>query len=243
MEKEITSKNNALIKDLAKLTLKKYRNQFGLMLVEGERFICDLIKRNVNFKYILYEKKPAFADLLNCTQIKCSAEVLKTLSQTVNSSNIIGVVHLGKREFSLPSSNFLVLDRVSDPGNLGTIIRTALAFDFKDIYLYNCVDWSNDKVLRSSMGTIADINLYECNIENLESLKKFDIFCADMHGVNIENIAKPNKIFGIILGNEANGVSKEISNLSSKTISIKMHNNVESLNVAIAGAIIMSKLV
>lgn len=243
MEKEITSKNNALIKDLAKLTIKKYRKEQNLVLVEGERFISDLIARGVQIKYLLYRQKPAFAQNLDIEQILCSEEVLNCLTQTVNSSQIVGVARLTAKTFRLPESRFLILDRVADPGNLGTIIRTALALGYKDIYMYNCVDWTNDKVLRSTMGTIADVNLFETSINDLQRLKRFKIFNADTNGTDIDNITKPNGVFGIILGNEANGASEEISSLASKNVSIKMQNAVESLNVAIAGAIVMSKLI
>lgn len=243
MEKEITSKNNALIKDLAKLTIKKYRKERNLVLVEGERFVGDLVARGVEIKYLLYREKPAFAEKLDAEQILCSEEVLNCLTQTVNSSQIVGVVRLTAKPFRLPNSQFLVLDRVADPGNLGTIIRTALALGYKDIYLFNCVDWTNDKVLRSTMGTIADVNLFEVTMEDLQKLRGLTIYNADMNGVDIDSVEKPNGIFGIILGNEANGASEEIASLASQNISIKMQNAVESLNVAIAGAIIMSKLI
>ncbi len=243
MEKEITSKNNALIKDLAKLTIKKYRKERNLVLVEGERFVSDLVARGVEIKYLLYREKPAFAEKLDAEQILCSEEVLNCLTQTVNSSQIVGVVRLTAKPFRLPKSQFLVLDRVADPGNLGTIIRTALALGYKDIYMFNCVDWTNDKVLRSTMGTIADVNLFEVTMEDLQKLRGLTIYNADMNGVNIDSVEKPNGIFGIILGNEANGAREEIASLASQNISIKMQNAVESLNVAIAGAIIMSKLI
>lgn len=243
MEKEITSKNNALIKDLAKLTIKKYRKEQNLVLVEGERFVGDLVARGVEIKYLLYREKPAFAEKLDAEQILCSEEVLNCLTQTVNSSQIVGVVRLTAKPFRLPKSQFLVLDRVADPGNLGTIIRTALALGYKDIYMFNCVDWTNDKVLRSTMGTIADVNLFEVTMEDLQKLRGLTIYNADMNGVDIDSIKKPKGIFGIILGNEANGASAEIASLASQNISIKMQNAVESLNVAIAGAIIMSKLI
>lgn len=242
MEKEITSKNNALIKDLSKLSLKKYRNETGFVLVEGERLIKDLMQRNVKFEYLLYEQFPSFANNLKCEKIKCSQEVLKHLAQTVTSSNIFAVVNIKKAKFQLPNSNFLILDKVSDPGNLGTIIRTALAFNFKNIYLYNCVDWTNDKVLRASMGTIADINLFECDLDDLNKLKSYNIYCADMKGENLEKINKSKDYLGVILGNEANGVSDEIYALAKNIVSIPMQNSVESLNVAVAGAIIMNKL-
>ncbi len=209
-------------------------------MIEGERFVMEMAKRGAKFEYLLYENRPSnFSQ--NCTYLKCSPAVLSALSQTVTPSGVIGVVKMPKREFALPKSNFLILDEIQDPGNLGTIIRTALAFDFRDIYLFNCVDYLNDKVLRSTMGTIADVRLYEFTFDELQLLNKFDVYLADMEGESIDKISPKNNICGVILGNEANGVSDEVAQIANKTVKIPMQNDVESLNVAIAGGIIMNK--
>ena len=244
MEREITATSNELVKTLIKLKQKKYRDLLNKVLIEGERFVTEMAERGADFEYILYSADFEGVESIdaNCPKIKCSTAVMETLSQTVTPAGVIAVVRVGRRKFALPSSNFLILDRVQDPGNLGTIIRTALAFGFRDIYLFDCVDYLNDKVLRSTMGTIADVRIYNCSLNDLESLKKFEIFVADMQGENINKISVTNDICGLVLGNEANGVSPEIAILASKTVAIPMENDVESLNVAIAGGIIMNKL-
>lgn len=243
MIKEITSKSNAYIKDLVKLKQKK--NRSNLFLIEGERFVGEAIKRGVKMDAILavdvlaYLEKSAPAEL-----IKISPEIAESLSSTVSPSGVFAVVDFPLREFREPESNFLVLDNISDPGNLGTIIRTALAFGFRDIYLYNCVDWRNPKVLRSTMGTIFDVNLFEVDFEEVQRVvSKFPVFKADMSGENLFDFEPKFDIIGVVLGNEANGVSPEIDELVIDALAIPMKNNVESLNVATAGAIIMSKLV
>ncbi len=238
MEKSITSRNNPLIVSLNKLKLKKYREETGLVLIEGERFVREMVARGVEFKYALYSTPPAFP-LPECEKIETTPEVLAVLSNTVTPSNIVGVVSIPRREFTEPKTNFLILDHIQDPGNLGTIIRTALAFNFKFIYLYKCVDYLNDKVLRSTMGTIADVVLFDAELEDLGRLKNHEILLADMAGDEISG--KSEKNIGLILGNEANGVSDEIRSLASRVVSIPMRNSVESLNVAVAGGILMSK--
>ena len=235
---EILSKNNPLIKDLAKLKQKKYRTERNKMLVEGERAIKELIARNAEIDYIFYADSPLSSTQ---NQIKCSEIVLRELSQTVSPSNYVAVVSIPNMVFKPPSTSFLVLENVLDPGNMGTLIRTSLAFDFRTIYLVNCVDPTNDKVLRSCMGNFWDVNLIECSIDDIESLsKKYPLVVADMGGEKLENTPKLNSIFGIVLGNEANGVSEKMRSLASHVVSISMKNNVESLNVAVAGAIIMN---
>ena len=241
MYKEITSKSNPLIKEITKLKMKKNRD--SIFLIEGERFVYEAHKRGVLFRSLLFVEPPSFIDEINTECIQINAEIAQSLSSTVNSSGVFAVIEYTSKSVALPNTNFLILDKVSDPGNLGTIIRTALAFGFKNIYLYNCVDWKNDKVLRSTMGTIFDVNLYECDLNDLQKLSNYTLLKADMGGVDINSYQKPNGILGLILGNEANGISQEIDNLSNFAVSINMQNEVESLNVSIAGAILMNKLV
>lgn len=240
MIKEITSKSNEYIKSLIKLKQKKNRtNQF---LIEGERFISEAIKRKISIKALLFTKTPEFIGEVKLECILITDEIAKMLSDTVTPSGIFAVIDYPMLKLAAPKANFLVLDNVSDPGNLGTIIRTALAFGFRDIYLYKCVDWRNPKVLRSTMGTVFDVNLYQIDLQDFDLLRNFALYAADMHGQNIFALSAKPKQCGVVLGNEGNGISPEVDRLVNKKLSIPMQNDVESLNVAIAGAIIMSQL-
>ena len=237
MIKQIISKSNPTIKDILKI--KQHKASHDLVLIEGERFIYEAYKRGKKLYSILFEDPPHYIDELNCDKIEITHEIASLLSNTINTSGVFAVVEYKEQAFAMPKGKFLILDKIADPGNLGTIIRTALAFGFTDIYLYNCVDYKNDKVLRSTMGTIFDVNLYQVSIQQLELLSKFCVINADMSGMDMNKFTK--KVDGIILGNEANGVSKEVSLLTKNVVSIPMKNEVESLNVAIAGAILMNK--
>ena len=182
----ILSKNNPLIKNLTKLKQKKYRKASGQMLVEGERNVMELISRHADIDYIFYAESPLKTNL---PQIKCSFEVLSALSQTVTPSNVVAVVKIPQMVFKPPSTNFLVLENVADPGNVGTIIRTALAFNYKTIYLLNCVDVTNDKVIRASMGNFWDVELIECDMSQIEELSKiYPLVVADMYGAELSSI-------------------------------------------------------
>ncbi len=238
MVKEITSKNNPLIKDIAKLKLKKYRQD--CFLIEGERFVLEALKRGVTIRYLLCKEPLESIKDFKGECIKINDEIAEFLSETANSSGVFAVVEYKEKNFATPNGNFLILDRISDPGNLGTIIRTALAFNFKDIYLFDCVDWRNDKVLRSTMGTIFDVNLYNCTLPQILSLKPYKILKAEMNGTDFRT-CEAKEPLGLLLGNEANGISAELEQISCEKVSIPMQNAVESLNVAIAGAILMSK--
>ena len=245
----ITSSQNPKIKAINKLKTKKMRNETGFGIIEGERIILDAINQNMHFETIVVvddlEKK--YSNLIkqsNCANVLVLPQSLfNTISSTENSQGILAVVEIKTKVFELPNNNFLVLDGIQDPGNLGTIIRTAVALNFKDIYLFNCVDFRNDKVLRATMGTIFKANLTLLNEEKLEILsKKRILLVADAQGEPVSNIKTTKQSFGIVLCNEGNGPSKIVSSLNSKKVAIKMKNDVESLNVSIAGAILMYQL-
>ena len=241
MIREISSKSNDFIKDLLKSKHKK--NRSDEFLIEGERFVFEAIKRKIPIKTILFVAKPEFVNEAEFDCVLISSEIAEALSSTVSPSGVFAVVKYGCCDFQLPNGDFLVLDGVSDPGNLGTIIRSALAFGFRQIYMLNCVDWRNDKVLRSTMGTIFDVELYKVSFDDVVRLnQEFALFKAEMIGQNVFEFNRPSQILGLVLGNEANGISSQIDDLVSAKLSIPMRNNVESLNVAVAGAILMSKL-
>ena len=234
----ITNKDNKTVKEFAKLKQKKYVDQTNMVLLEGQRLVEDARKRNIKFVAIFcMDDIPE--NKFDCPVYKLSSSVFKMLSSTENSQGIIAAISFPKKSFTLPTGNFLVLDKIADPGNLGTIIRTAVAFGFKDIYVYNCVDHRNSKVLRSTMGTIFDANIYDIVIDNLKELSKYSLLSAEMNGEDVSQITRPNEHFGLVLGSEAFGVEKEIANYCYKKVSLPMENNVESLNVAIAGGILM----
>ena len=245
----ITSLQNPQIKAINKLKTKKIRNETGLGVIEGERIIKDAITQNINFETIvvLDSLENKFKELVEKSKCKSLLVVPKTvfdtISNTETSQGILAVVKIKTKPFYLPKGQFLVLDHIQDPGNLGTIIRTAVALGYNDIFLFGCVDFRNDKVLRASMGTIFKANLCVLNEENLNILsKKSDLLLADAKGKPLSSFEKTSNGFGIVLCNEGNGPSKEIKQITTKFVAIEMSNSVESLNVSIAGAILMYAL-
>lgn len=246
MQYNITSRQNPRIVEINKLKIKKIRNEKGFGIIEGERIIDDAIKQNVHFETIVVidTLKEDYAKLMtkaNCKDFLIVPQnVFNAISNTENSQGILGVVEIKNNAFSLPNNKFLVLDNIQDPGNLGTIIRTAVALDYTKIYLYNCVDYANDKVLRATMGTVFKANLITINEDELKILAdKCILLLADMKGKPLNEIKTQKDNFGILLCNEGNGPSSVVKTLNVQKISIKMFNDVESLNVATAGAIIM----
>ena len=222
--------------------LKKLKNDPNFIFLETDKVIFEAIKNNAELIYYLSLNNYNTEIKLNDNTIKYSVseEILKSLSNLKAPPKCIAVIKNKFLEFKNPIGNFLVLDNIQDPGNLGTIIRSCLGANFMDLYLLNCVRLNNDKVLRSSMGNIFKLRIYE--IDKKEFISKIDktkkIVYADMFGKNIFEYKIKDKI-GVVIGNEGNGVSEEIKDICSDTIKIPMLNNLESLNAGVASSIIM----
>ena len=137
----------------------------------------------------------------------------------------------------------LFLDRVRDPGNMGTIIRTALAVGFNDIYCRDCVDVYNPKVVRSAMSAVSRVNTYEVDEQFLSSLKEngYTVLCADMQGESIFEYNITSEKLCLVLGNEANGVDDSVLLQSDTVISLPMQE-AESLNVGVCASVMMYQL-
>lgn len=237
--KEITSLSNSYIKSLEKLYDKKTRVDAGLYLVEGYHLINEAKAANVLKTVLITNADDGIDEVEN---IIVSKEIIKKLSKTKSPQNIIGICLMQKAS-PLQGNRVLILDDINDPGNLGTLLRTALGFNFFDIVLSeNSVDLYNDKVIRSSQGAHFKLNIKYGNLmEIISELKAngFYIISTDLNTNNNLKDIKFNEKCALILGNEANGVSETIGNLSDINIKININKNLESLNVSIAGAIIL----
>ena len=237
--KEINSLNNEYIKYLLKLKDKKFRNQEKKFLIEGYHLVNEAYKAKILKEILITEDKDCYNDV---SKIKVNEAIIKKLSTTVNPQNILGVceITLGKE---ISGTKFLLLDNINDPGNLGTLIRSSLGFSIDTIVLgMDCVDVFNEKVIRASQGSIFKINILIDDLKNVISkLKEKNI---KVYGTSLEASQFLQKIdkspkYAIILGNEANGVKKELLKMTDQNIKIEINNELESLNVAVAGSILM----
>ncbi len=237
----ITSINNQTIKELDKLKQKKYRDLEQKFLIEGEHLVEEAEKSGVLEKIILLENSEYPSKL---EKIYVSKNVMKKLSSLDTPPNIIGVCKmLSKKELG---KKVLLLDDIQDPGNLGTIIRSSVAFNVDSIVMsLNTVDLYNPKVIRSTQGMIFKINLIKDDLERvIEKLKNenIPIYTTNVNGgENIKNINSTDS-YGLIMGNEGNGVKDEISALADRKIYIPMNSKVESLNVSVAASILLYEL-
>lgn len=246
---EIESKNNNLFKEIKKLKEKKHRIKSNKYLIEGLRFVEEAIKSKVSIDSIIFtesfkEKNPNLFLKINenIKLIQMNEALLKQLCSTENPQGIVGVINMQNKE--LKSGELVVLvDKVQDPGNMGTIIRTAHAAGAAGIVMTKgTVDIYNDKTLRSTMGSIFYIPIVEDDsLDFVKSLKKegYKLVVSSLQGKN--NFFEENlqgKVM-IAVGNEGNGVSEEVYDIADIKVKIPMPGEAESLNVAVATSIMI----
>ena len=251
------SKNK--IKFLKCLNIKKYRFRNKKAILEGRRLIDEAINSGADIETVWFtsEALKHNSNELLINKIKSNkilldemtADDLDTLSNTENSQGIIAEININNYIDSnidnIKNENVLVLDDLSDPGNLGTILRTCAWYSIKSVILTSdCTDPFNSKCLRSGVGA----HFYIKNIINAERediiqyLKKscYDVYCADLKGTSLSDV-KPNTNWAVILGSEAHGINSDF-NIFNK-LTILQHGNIESLNATVACGIILDKFI
>lgn len=236
-----SSTKNELIKSIKKLQNKKYRDSTSTFLVEGEHLVTEAIKNNC-IKYIITEENYEFKTSIR--QIKVTNNVLNYISSLDNPQPIMAVCEKLKNDRL--DDKLLILDDIQDPGNLGTIIRSCVAFGFNTLVVSkNTVDIYNSKVIRASQGMIFSLNIIVADLEIFINDLKTQEYCVIgtdvLNGESISNF-KNSKKSAIIMGNEGRGLSKKIKKLCDECIYIPISNNCESLNVGVAASIIMYEL-
>ena len=235
----ITSKDNTRIKNLRKLHKKKERSRAGMFLIDGEHLVEEAVKSSQQIHYIIAEEHYAFSfDVTGYEVIYVTEPVLKTLSQLETPQGVMAAVTYVPQEVS--GDKVLVLDDVQDPGNLGSLIRTADAFGFDRVVMSpESVDPFSDKVLRSAQGSTFHIRIEVADIGPvIESFNGLSIGTSLRDAEYMEDIPQADETL-VVLGNEGRGVSDDALDHVDRTVKIHMPGNSESLNVAIAGGILM----
>ena len=254
----ITSKDNELIKHIRKLKDKKYRDESNEYVVEGVKLVEEAVKENAKIKQIIvcedttrtYEiPTHIMLEIARYECISVSNKIFNIITQVTNPQGIMAIIEKNAQNAKIDYTQdiIVVLDDVQDPGNLGTILRTVDSIGLNQIIVSKgTADAFNSKVVRSTMGAIFRIKIIE--VENLahaiKEMRKhhFKLMVTSLQTKNsIYDIDFYKKI--IVIGNEANGVSKEIQDMADEKAKIPMLGRTESLNASVAAGVVMYEYV
>lgn len=254
----ISSKDNEVIKKIRSLKEKKYRDLYNEYIVEGIKMIKEAIEENANIKSIVVCEecvndgtidKTLLYEIAKYNCIYVTEKVFAGLTDVSNPQGILAVIEKSnlKSKIEYDEDIILVLDGLQDPGNLGTILRTADSANLKQIVISkDTADCYNPKVVRSTMGAIFRINVIETDdlVETLKEMKKhkYEVIVTSLDTENsIYDIEYNKKV--IVIGNEANGVSKEVQQIADRKVKIPMLGKTESLNASVAAGIMIYEYV
>ena len=241
----ITSLENEKVKKYIKLKDKKYRDKTGEFIVEGSHLVLEAYKQGLVEELIL-EKDEVFPISID-NIIYLPIELINKISSVETPQTVMALCKK-KYESDELGNHILLVDDVQDPGNLGTIIRSAVAFNIDTVVLSNnTVDLYNPKTIRSTQGMFFHINVIRRDIkEVIEMIKEESIPVYGTlveHGSDVRELNERDKErFALVVGNEGNGVRKEITDMCDKNLYIKMNSDVESLNVGVATSILLYEL-
>lgn len=257
----ITSSQNPVFKEIKSLKNRKDRVEKGLYYVEGLRIVNEALKENVKISEVAVSEEFAAdslnagilskIEMLNVKTHLFSAKLFKEIADTETPQGIIAVIRIKNHELELELDRtglYVILDSIRDPGNIGTIIRTADAAGFSGVILsIGCVDLYNPKVLRSTMGSVFHMPVYQSEdiIKVIKLLKSKGINLYVSHIEGIVSIFKADMSYGsaIVIGSEAEGVCEEVKILADLLVRIPMPGKAESLNASVAAGIMMYEAV
>ncbi len=230
------------IKLVVSLKQKKYRSQHGLFVVEGEKVVNELLFAGVK-PFQVFVDDPGFMEKFKEAAL-VSKKDLKQMSSLTHPNGVLGVFYMIEPYSGIASDWVVALDAVRDPGNLGTIIRLCDWFGIKQLICStDTVDCYNPKVLQATMGSIARVNISYVDLKEFLNKANLPIYGAYMDGESVHGKELPDKGI-LIMGNEANGISKETEVFITEKISIPQYgaSTTESLNVATATAILLNEI-
>lgn len=247
---KISSAANSRIKDLGKLALKKYRLETGSFMVENFTIIKDalLSSHQPDALFITEDFVEKYPDKISsleengCSDYYLVDNKLNKLYSQLDTPSGITAVYLMDANTELVSGPVIYLNGISDPGNLGTILRSALAFGFKNIVLdAQCVDLYNSKVINAAKDAVFKLNIVNDEDGSWLANNKKLLYITSSHGGTNLSDFEADDDYCLVLGGESHGVSEEIITRADKKIKIEMSKDMESLNVAIATALLLYK--
>ncbi|MFA5764970.1 MAG: RNA methyltransferase [Bacilli bacterium] len=238
--KKITSITNEYIKELGKLHEKKYRDQEKKFIIEGYHLIKEA--KDVLETVLIVDEKDEVGGVDN---ILVTEEIINKVAFTKTPQKIIGICHYFP-DHQLTGNKFLLLDHLQDPGNVGTLVRSAVGFNIDMIvFSEDSVDLYNDKFIRATQGALFKTNIITGKLEKIITKLKeqnVKVLGTSLESSNDLKVIAGEKAYAILLGNEANGVRKELLQTTDVNVKIAINPRLESLNVGVAGGIIMHYL-
>lgn len=245
----ISSKQNPTVKELMSLKEKKGRRERGTFLVEGDKMVLECMESGmeiVRIALLATEERLALAEssffkdkIDPAAVVLLGEDAFKAVCDEKTPQGVVAEVKIPQFPLTPPKKSCLLLDGVSDPANVGAIVRTAVAAGYEEVYLADCADPYAPKSVRASMSGVFYAKLMRGTREEiLRELIDFPLVAADMDGVNVFSFHAPEK-FCLCIGNEGNGLSDEVKKRASLTVSIPMGPHTESLNAAVSAGILM----
>ena len=235
MIKEITSKDNNKIKHAASLKMSKYRHEYHEFLAEGIKSLELALKAGVVKEIFTVKEIKGIKD--DIVQYVVNETLLKKLAFSQNPEGIVFTCFMQERNIKR-FNKAIYLDHISDPGNMGTIMRTALAFGYDCMFVSEeCCDIYNEKVIAASKGAIFLLPIVNKDISEIKYNAELVVSTLKDDSVELSKI-EVKKPFVLVLGNEAHGVSEEVEKLADKKVKIDIQN-IDSLNVSVAAGILM----
>ncbi|MFT4415105.1 TrmH family RNA methyltransferase [Fredinandcohnia humi] len=248
--KRIESIKNPQIKQWKKLHTKKERDKTGTFIIEGFHLVEEALKCDVVIRDLIVSESidlPTSWNVTNVSLTIVTEEIMKDISDTETSQGVAAICEQYTTQVNLSTvQKLLLLDAVQDPGNLGTIIRTADAAGIDAVIVgEGSVDLYNSKVIRSTQGAIFHIPIIKENLSH--SIKKIKQYGMKVFGTSLKNAidykqAQVAESFALIVGNEGNGVHPELLNMTDQNLFIPIYGKSESLNVAVAAGILLYHL-
>lgn len=249
--KTITSKENQIYRLCSKLTSRKYRDLYGKYLAEGEKVVREAQETGQNIQVVLVAQNHPIPQGYPCPVVSVETKLFEKLAQTMTSQGILAVINKVQpdeetflQQIKKKSGNVILLDRLQDPGNIGTIIRTADAAGYSGVItIKGTADLYGPKIVRAAAGSLFRMPVFSVNsperaVSLLEAAGKTVIatgFQTDLYYYNV----KMDRDIGLIIGNEGNGISQELMQLAHKVVKIPMEGTIDSLNASVAAGILM----